>query len=45
MPKVAVFEGLVVDELDRKVGVAYVGDEPCYVVDDAGIRGTFRQSR
>ena len=38
MPKVAVFEGLVVDELDRKVGVAYVGDEPCYVVDDAGFK-------
>jgi hypothetical protein len=30
------FEGLVVDELDQPVTVAYVGDEPCYVVDDAG---------
>jgi hypothetical protein len=38
MSKVAVFEGLVVDEFDRKVGVAYVGDEPCYVVDDAGFK-------
>lgn len=24
------------DEYDRPVGMAYVGDEPCYVVDDAG---------
>ena len=32
----AMFEGLVVDELDRAVGVTFVGDEPCYVVDDAG---------
>jgi hypothetical protein len=30
------FEGLVVDELDRVAKVTYVGDEPCYVVDDAG---------
>ncbi len=32
----AMFEGLVVDELDRVAKVTYVGDEPCYVVDDAG---------
>jgi len=32
----ALFEGLVVDEFDRPVGMAYVGDEPCYVVDDNG---------
>lgn len=30
------FEGLVVDENDQPVEVTYVGDEPCYVVDDAG---------
>jgi hypothetical protein len=36
MTKVALFDGLVVDELDNKVGVAYVGNEPCYVVNDAG---------
>jgi hypothetical protein len=30
------FAGLVVDELDQAVSVAYVGDEPCYVVDDSG---------
>jgi hypothetical protein len=34
----ALFEGLVVDEFDRPAGLAYVGDEPCYVVDDAGFR-------
>jgi hypothetical protein len=32
----AMFEGLVVDEFDRVVKVSFVGDEPCYVVDDAG---------
>ena len=36
--KRAIFEGLVVDEYDRSVEVAYVGDEPCYVVDDEGFR-------
>jgi hypothetical protein len=30
------FAGLVVDEAERPVGTAFVGDEPCYVVDDAG---------
>lgn len=38
MPKVALFPGLVVDEFDNPVEVAYVGDEPCYVVNDAGFR-------
>jgi len=32
----ALFEGLVVDEFDQPVLVTYVGEEPCYVVDDAG---------
>jgi hypothetical protein len=36
MPKKALFAGLIVDEFDRPVEVAYVGDEPCYVVDDQG---------
>jgi hypothetical protein len=36
MPRQALFAGLVVDESDRPVDVAYVGDEPCYVVDDGG---------
>ena len=32
------FAGLVVDEFDRRVDTAIVGEEPCYVVDDAGFR-------
>jgi hypothetical protein len=38
MPKQPIFAGLVIDEADRPVDVAYVGDEPCYVVDDQGFR-------
>ena len=38
MPRQALFAGLVIDEFDHPVDVAYVGDEPCYVVDDAGFR-------
>ena len=38
MEKKPVFEGLVIDENDQSVEVAYVGDEPCYVVDDAGFK-------
>jgi hypothetical protein len=34
----AVFEGLVFDEFGRPANVVYVGDDPCYVVDDAGFR-------
>jgi hypothetical protein len=34
----ALFAGLVVDEFDRPVSLVNVGDEPCYVVDDAGFR-------
>lgn len=36
MPRQPLFAGLVVDEADRPVGTAYVGGEPCYVVDDSG---------
>ena len=36
MPALPLFEGLVVDEFDQPVKIAYVGDEPCYVVNDAG---------
>ncbi len=32
------FAGLVVDEFDNAVETAHVGDEPMYVVDDAGFR-------
>ena len=32
------FAGLIFDESDRPVEIAYVGSDPCYVVDDAGFR-------
>ena len=36
MTRKPLFAGLIVDESDHPAGTAYVGDEPCYVVDDAG---------
>jgi hypothetical protein len=36
MPRQPLFAGLVIDEMDRPVSVSYVGEEPCYVVDDQG---------
>jgi hypothetical protein len=38
MPRQPLFAGLVIDESDRRVDTAFVGDEPCYVVDDYGFR-------
>ncbi|MBU4224580.1 MAG: hypothetical protein KKC71_02020, partial [Chloroflexi bacterium] len=38
MPRQPLFAGLIVDEFDRPVETAYVGENPCYVVDDAGFR-------
>ncbi len=38
MSKQPLFAGLITDENDNPVNVAYVGGEPCYVVDDAGFR-------
>lgn len=38
MPRKALFSGLVVDENDQQVETAYVGEEPTYVVDDAGFK-------
>lgn len=38
MSNKAVFAGLVIDENDQPVDVTLVGDEPCYVVNDAGFR-------
>jgi len=32
------FAGLVFDEEDQLVETTYIGDEPCYVVDDDGFR-------
>ncbi len=36
MARQAMFEGLVFDEYDNPVSVAYIGDEAQYVVDDDG---------
>ena len=36
MSKAPLFAGLVIDEFDRAVDTALVGDEYCYVVDDDG---------
>jgi hypothetical protein len=38
MTKQTLFAGLVFDEADRPLETAYVGDDPCYVVNDAGFR-------
>jgi hypothetical protein len=38
MTKKPLFEGLVIDEQDNVADVIYVGEEPCYVVDDMGFR-------
>lgn len=38
MPKNPLFAGLVFDEFGRPADTALVGEEPCYVVDDAGFR-------
>ena len=38
MPRQPLFAGLVFDESDRPADTAYVGEEPCYVVDDGGFR-------
>ena len=38
MPRQPLFAGLVADESGRTAETAFVGDEPCYVVDDDGFR-------
>jgi hypothetical protein len=38
MPRQPLFTGLVVDENGNIAESAFVGGEPCYVVDDAGFR-------
>jgi hypothetical protein len=38
MAKQALFAGLVFDENDQPAEVVYIGEEPCYVVNDAGFR-------
>ena len=34
----ALFEGLVVDEFDRLLETTFVGQDPCYVIDDNGFK-------
>lgn len=38
MPKKAVFEGLVFDERGQPVQSGWIGDEPVYIVNDAGFK-------
>ena len=38
MPRQPLFAGLVADEDGNAAETAYVGDEPCYVVNDGGFR-------
>lgn len=38
MSKTPLFAGLVLDEFGNPAETALVGDEPCYVVNDAGFR-------
>ena len=38
MPRQPLFAGLVIDEFGNVAESALIGDEPCYVVDDAGFR-------
>ena len=38
MARAPLFAGLVIDESGNAAESALVGDEPCYVVDDAGFR-------
>lgn len=38
MTKKILFEGLIYDENGNPAETAFVGNEPCYVVDDAGFR-------
>jgi hypothetical protein len=38
MARQPLFAGLVIDEIGNVAEPALIGDEPCYVVDDAGFR-------
>ncbi|MDF1520134.1 MAG: hypothetical protein RQ728_07155 [Brevefilum sp.] len=38
MPNIAIFTGLVYDEYDNPVQSGWIGDEPCYIVDDQGFK-------
>jgi hypothetical protein len=38
MPQQPLFAGLVIDEAGRAVDSAFIGNDPCYVIDDSGFR-------
>lgn len=38
MPIQPLFSGLIIDEYDNPVEISSIGDEPCYIVNDAGFR-------
>jgi len=38
MTRQPIFAGLIFDELDQPVESVFIGDEPCYVVNDLGFR-------
>ena len=38
MTQQPLFAGLVIDEAGHAVDTAFIGNDPCYVVDDAGFR-------
>ncbi|MBI5950746.1 MAG: hypothetical protein HY865_03740 [Chloroflexi bacterium] len=38
MPGQPLFAGLVIDELGNPAETAFIGSEPCYVVNDAGFK-------
>ncbi len=38
MSKKALFSGLIEDEFGNPVASSFIGDEPCYIVDDAGFK-------
>jgi hypothetical protein len=38
MPNQPLFSGLVTDENDNPVESGFIGNEPCYIVNDAGFR-------
>ncbi|MFN8387614.1 MAG: hypothetical protein U0X92_14515 [Anaerolineales bacterium] len=45
MSRQPLFAGLVVDRSGRAAETAFIGDEPCYVVDDYGFRRHIPPSR
>jgi hypothetical protein len=38
LPQKAIFEGLVYDEFGHPVKTGWIGNDPCYIVDDAGFK-------